>query len=284
MANPLWWLASFAARWLPAPLKRSLYKWGPVSRSIRAALNRTAPGGLTEVKVAAGVLQGTPLLLDPHSEKDYWLGTYEMDLQQAIRDWAKAGMVAFDLGANVGYTSLMLARQVGVKGMVFAFEPLPANQERLNANLALNPHLPVSLVPMAVADKSGTRTFQVHSSDDMGKLQGSVGRQTDYSNSIQVETIALDDFVSKQGQPLPDLVKIDIEGGETLALAGMERVLKKKRPLLLIELHGPEAALGVWNLLQRANYHWHRLTKGYTRIDNVGEIDWKGYVLCRPAA
>ncbi|MEX2143649.1 MAG: FkbM family methyltransferase [Anaerolineales bacterium] len=284
MANALLTLASAAARWLPAPLKRGLYQLGPLSRSLRAALNRSAPAGLVETKVAAGGLAGATLLLDLHTEKDYWLGTYEMDLQQAIRDWAKPGMVAFDLGANAGYISLMLARQLGPKGMVMAFEPLPANQERLRANLNLNPNLVVNLVPKAVAEHSGAHIFQVHTSDDMGKLQGSAGRQADYSGSIQVEAICLDDFVYKDKHSPPDLVKMDIEGGEVLALAGMKKMLNEKRPLLFIELHGPEAAREIWRLLQKANYSLHLLTKGYARIQDVDAFEWKSYVLGRPAA
>ena len=89
MANPLLSLASAAARWLPAGLKRGLYRLGPVSRGLRNALNKSAPAGLPETKVAAGLLAGASLLLDLQTEKDYWLGTYEMDLQRAIRDWVK---------------------------------------------------------------------------------------------------------------------------------------------------------------------------------------------------
>ncbi len=284
MANPLLSLASAAARWLPASLKRGLYRLGPVSRGLRAALNKSAPAGLTETTVAAGLLAGASLLLDLQSEKDYWLGTYEMELQQAIQDWVKPGMVAYDLGANAGYLSLMLARQVGAAGKVFAFEPLPANQERLHTNLALNSQLRVVLVPKAVADKSGSQTFHVHASDDMGKLQGSAGREAKYADSIQVETIALDDFVYAQKNPVPDVVKMDIEGGEVLALGGMKRLLAEARPLLFIETHGPEAAQVVWTALQKASYKVHRVSKGYPEINNVNSFDWKSYILGKPAA
>jgi FkbM family methyltransferase len=284
VANPLLSLASAAARWLPAPLKRGLYRLGPVSRGLRTALNRSAPAGLTKTKVAAGLLAGASLLLDLQSEKDYWLGTYEMELQQAIQDLVKPDMVAFDLGANAGYFSLMLAKQVGSGGSVFAFEPLPANQERLRGNFALNSQSSVVLVAKAIADKSGSQTFHVHASDDMGKLEGSVGRETTYANSIQVETISLDDFVYARNNPVPDVIKMDIEGGEVLALIGMERLLAEARPLLFIETHGPEAVQMVWAALQKASYKVHRLGNGYPEINNASSFDWKNYVLGKPAA
>jgi FkbM family methyltransferase len=282
VANPLWSLASAAARWLPAPVKRGLYKLGPLSRGLRRALNQSVPAGLAEVTVAAGGLAGARLLLDLHSEKDYWLGTYEMELQQAIHDWVQPGMVAYDLGANAGYVSLLLARQVSATGWVFAFEPLPANQERLRANMALNPELRINLIAKAVAERSGKRTFQVHVSDDMGKLQGSSGRATEYAKKIEVDVIALDDFVYKEKQIAPDLVKMDIEGGEALALQGMQRVLAEKRPLLFIELHGPDAARSVVEILKANNYTLHRLEKSYARIEDVSAKEWKHYILGRP--
>lgn len=284
MANPLLSLASVAARWLPDRLKRSLYRLGPVSRGLRAALNRSAPTGLTETKVAGGMLAGTHLLLYLQSEKDYWLGTYEMELQKASQDWVKPGMVAYDLGANVGYVSLMLAKQVGAGGKVFAFEPLPANQERLRANLGLNPQVQVRLVPMAVSDKSGSQTFQLHASDDMGKLRGSAGRPADYLGKILVEAISLDDFVFGHQNPVPDVVKMDIEGGEVLAFGGMRRLLAEVRPLLLIETHGGEAASVVWTELKKAKYGVHRIDKGYPEIKEVQDFEWKSYVLGRAAA
>ncbi|MEX2162094.1 MAG: FkbM family methyltransferase [Anaerolineales bacterium] len=283
MANPLLSLAAAAARWLPAPVKRLLYRLGPVSRGVRAALNRAAPAGLSETTVAGGALSGVKLWLDLQSEKDYWLGTYEPELQQAIRDWVTLGMTVYDLGANVGYISLMLARQVGSTGQVFAFEPLPANQERLRANLALNPQLRVELVPKAVAEKSGPRDFFVHASDDMGKLQGAAGRNTDYQGAIKVMATTQDDFVFLEQNPAPGLVKMDIEGGEAQAFLGMSRVLKEIRPIVLMELHGQDAAEAAWAVLQQAGYSLHLLTHGYPEVQRVERLNWKSYLLAKPA-
>lgn len=230
------------------------------------------------------MLAGMRLLLDLQSEKDYWLGSYEMELQQAIQDWVKPGMVAYDLGANVGYVSLMLAKQVGAGGKVFAFEPLPANQERLRANLGLNPQVQVMPVPMAVSDKSGSQTFQLHASDDMGKLRGSAGRPAKYMSNIPVETISLDDFVFGRHNPVPDVVKMDIEGGEVLAFGGMKLLLAEVCPLLLVETHGDEAASVVWADLKKARYDVHLIGKGYPEIKDEQLFKWKSYILGKPAA
>jgi len=281
VARPLLSLAATVARWLPAPLKKALYRLGPVSRGLRAALNNAAPEGLSEVSVAAGGLAGATLLLDMQTEKDYWLGTYEMDLQQAIQDWIQPGMVAYDVGANIGYVSLLLAKRVGESGQVFSFEPLPGNQERLQKNLALNPKLSVNLVHKAVADKAGKTTFLVHASGGMGKLQGSLGRNADYGNKIEVETISLDDFIYKEKNAAPNIAKIDIEGGEVQALKGMERLLKQAKPILLIELHGHESAKATWNILQGAGYDLHFMRKGYPKVAAPEDLGKKSYIVAR---
>ncbi len=283
MAKPLLSLAAAAARWLPAPLKEALYRLGPVSRGLRAALNSAAPQGLSEVTVTGGELAGAKLLLDMQTEKDYWLGTYEMNLQQAIRDWAQPGMVAYDVGANIGYVSLLLAKRVGENGKVFSFEPLPDNQERLQKNVALNPNLSVRLIPKAVADKAGETTFLVHSSGGMGKLQGSFGKNVDFATQMEVETIGLDDFVYKEKNAAPNIIKIDIEGGEVQALKGMQRLLKKAKPILLIELHGHEAAHAAWTVLREADYNLYFMRAGYPKITAPEELGKKSYVVARLA-
>lgn len=271
-----------ASRYLPASFKRALYKLGPASRGLRAALNKAAPQGLSEVVVASGGLAGTRLMLDMQSQKDYWLGTYEMELQQAVADWVRPGMIAYDLGANIGYISLLLARAVGPTGKVFAFEALPANQARLTSNLKLNSSENITLISKAVADKSGSTTFLVHSSGGMGKLSGSSGSDGDHPNNISVETVSIDDFVFQGKNPSPQLMKMDIEGGEVLALRGMLRLLKEARPMLLIELHGKQAAEAAWQTLHGANYSLQFMRKGYPRIENPQDLGKKNYVVASP--
>ena len=87
MRAPILRLAAFAARALPGPVKRLLYRARPFADVLRRQLNRAAPPGLTEVTVAGGELSGARLLLDLRSEKDLWLGTYEPELLAALLTW-----------------------------------------------------------------------------------------------------------------------------------------------------------------------------------------------------
>ncbi len=276
-------LASFLSRLLPLPLKRALYRLGPVTRAIRRALNRAAPAGLTEIEIAGGDLRGWRMALDLRAEKDYWLGTYEPALQAAIRRWVQPGWTVYDVGANVGYVSLLLARAVEQAGRVFAFEALPANQERWRRNAALNAlGARCRLVPAAVTGTSGTTRFLIGPSDDTGKAAGSAGRHLAYAESLEVPALSLDDFVYAQGNPPPNLVKMDIEGGEVLALPGMTRLLREAAPRLFLELHGPESARAAWETLTAAGYTLCRMQPGYPRLPSLEALDWKAYLVGLP--
>lgn len=275
-------LAAWAAKVLPGPVKQAIYRVKPLARAIRGSLNRAAPTGLSRVQVAAGGLAGTPLLLDLQMEKDYWLGTYEPELQSAIQKEVLPGMVVYDVGANVGYVSLLFARAVGPQGQVIAFEALPANLERIRRNLELNPAAAVKPVGVAVVDAARTVEFLVHSSGAMGKAAGSAGRkQESYAATLQIPGISLDNYIYAQSNPYPQVVKVDIEGGEVLALPGMRRLLGEVQPLIFLELHGPEAARVAWEELSAAHYRLFKMQTGEP-IPNLASLDWKAYVIARP--
>jgi FkbM family methyltransferase len=276
-------LASALARLLPVPLKRLLYRLGPLSRWIRRVLNRAAPTGLTEVTIAAGGAAGQKMRLDLQTEKDYWLGTYELDLQAAVAELVQPGWVAYDVGANIGYISLLLAQTVGQPGRIFAFEALPANIERLRAHVALNDLASrVVVIPAAVAAASQPVRFLIGPSGAMGKAEGSAGRAEGHAESLEVPGICLDDFVYREGNPAPQVIKMDIEGGEVLALKGMPRLLAEAHPLILLELHGPEAARLAWESLTAAGYHICRMARGYPCVNSLNDLDWKAYLVAMP--
>ena len=274
--------AAFAAKILPTPIKRAIYGFKPLARLIRGGLNRAAPSGLSEARVAAGGLAGFTLLLDMQNEKDYWLGTYEPELQALLHELVPPGAIIHDVGANIGYISLLLAEAAGETGRVFAFEALPSNVERLRRNLELNGMQGrVEVVAGAVGERSGPVRFLVHESGGMGKAAGSAGRDDHYEAEVQVDGLSLDEFVYQRGNPLPQVVKMDIEGGEVLALPGMRRVLAEAHPLMLMELHGPESARTAWNTLTAEGYEICWMKDGMPVIPSLEAMGWKAYIVAR---
>lgn len=276
-------LVSRVVKILPTWIKSGLYRLGPFSSIIRWFLNKMSPPGLTQVTIAGGELQGKLIYLDLQMEKDYWLGTYENDLQVTIRELVKPGWVAYDVGANIGYISLLFSRVIGENGFVYAFEANPNNIERLRENLDLNrlTHR-VKVIPAAVIDTSRRVTFLIGPSGAMGKVNGSAGRSGVHRRSIEVQGVALDDFIYLDGNHVPQVIKMDIEGGEILAFAGMSRLLEQARPLILLELHGQEAAQVAWDGLTRADYRISGMKRGFPPVHSVTDLDWKAYLVAMP--
>lgn len=276
-------IAAFFARILPTSVKKALYGFKPLAGLVRKVLNKAVPSGLSQVTIASGILEGVPMLLDLHTEKDNWLGTYEPGMQSALKELIKPGMIVYDVGANIGYVTLMLARLVGAKGKVFSFEALPDNVERLRQNLELNKfNNRVDVFPGAVTGGENEVRFLVHTSGAMGKAVGSAGRDEKYLREITVAGISLDEFVFARGNPPPQAVKMDIEGGEVMALPGMKRVLGEARPLMLMELHGPESARAAWEALTTAGYQLCEMKTGYPRVPSLDALDWKSYLVAMP--
>ncbi len=254
-----------------------------LSGFLRRTLNRAAPEGISQVVVAAGLLKGYTLNLDMQSEKDYWLGTYELELQDTLRDLVKPGMTVYDVGANIGYISLMLARLAGENGHVFAFEALPSNIQRWQENVNLNDLTGrMQLFCGAVADSNAPLRFLLHASGGMGKVVGSAGRENAYQDEIEVPGMSLDEFVFGQGNPPPQIVKMDIEGGEVLALPGMRRLLKEAHPSLVMELHGQESIRVSWEILNELGYRICRMKSGFPQVASPAELDWKAYLVALP--
>lgn len=277
-------LASFLAKIFPDSIKRYFYKNPALSEAIRGTLNRAAPKGNHRVEIAAGVNEGIQMFLDLRTEKEYWLGTYELDLQKAATDLIEVDQIIYDIGANIGYLTLMFANLIGPGGHVFAFEALPGNVDRLKENIEINGYKErVTVVNAAVTDHSEEVEFLIGPSSAMGKVQGSSGRTSiDYQDKISVEGISIDEYVEISGIPSPNIIKLDVEGGETLALRGMEKLLMNDKPVVLIELHGLESAEMCWEILQKANYRICHMEDGFPQVNSIDELDWKSYLVALP--
>jgi len=281
MSNAILKTAARAARLLPGPLRQLTYRLGPLTRLIRRTLARAAPEGLTEIEIAAGPAAGCRMVLDLQTEKDYWLGTYEPQLQQALADFAGPGMTLYDIGANIGTVSLMMASAVGETGRVFAFEALPENVERLAGHVRLNGMEDVvKVIHAAVIDAVREVRFRPGPSHATGAaVAGGTG---DPAETIAVPGLSIDHFVGDLGHPPPDLIKIDIEGGEALALPGMVGTLNLTRPVILLELHGQAAASAAWGVLKEAGYRVHKMRPAYPVIETPDDLEPKAHVLALP--
>lgn len=208
----------------------------------------------TVVTILRGPLRGKRYIADDLSGWSHLYGGWEPDACKVYRAHVRPGQVVYDLGAHAGMHTLLFSLLVGPAGRVYAFEPIPANIERIRRLIELNGLTNVTIVERAVCDRTGTAQFD----EGPNSFQGSLTALSGSTARIEVRTISLDDHID-QGHAGPDFMKIDIEGAEGPALAGFERHIERYRPLLAIDLHTPEQDLSVGAFLARHNYRVYRV-------------------------
>lgn len=140
----------------------------------------------------------------------------------------KPGMTVIDGGAHVGYYTCLAARLTGPRGLVLAFEPAPRNYELLLANVWRNGFTNVLCFPWAVTDAAGFAELHLG-----GSNTGDNRLHTSSENRerVTVRTVALDDLESLR--PPVDVVKLDVQGSEEAAIAGMSRLLEASPDVLV---------------------------------------------------
>lgn len=198
-----------------------------IGKLIRLPLKVLAPN--TQIRVIQGGLKGAKWIVGS-SNHGCWLGTYEYRKQRLFTQNVKRGYVVYDLGAHVGFYSLLASRLIGPEGFVYAFECLPRNIQFLRQHLVLNDTRNVRVFEYAVSDKSGMMKFLEDRCSSKGCLSTEGG--------LEVKTVKLDELYSEKMVRLPDLLKIDIEGGEYTALLGAENILLKAHPTIFLATHG----------------------------------------------
>ncbi len=149
----------------------------------------------------------------------------------------KEGDVVFDIGANIGFYTLLFSKLVGEEGKVYAFEPDPENFSILKKNIEANNINNVILINKAVSDKNEEVDFYINQSNTSGNSMFKENLNQIASSSIKVEAISLDKYFKNNIKV--DFVKIDIEGAEVRALKGMEKILAKSGNLILITEFAP---------------------------------------------
>lgn len=170
------------------------------------------------------------------------LGLQEVEQSRCLTNLLRAGQVFFDVGANVGFYSLLGARLVGRGGRVIAFEPMPRNLAFLYRHVRLNRAENVTILPLACAEVLSTELFIAGKNHALGRLEGSScepERSPPQSPGLLVATISLDAAAGELGLR-PDVIKIDVEGAELRVLEGAAHILTQVRPVLLLSVHSDQ--------------------------------------------
>jgi FkbM family methyltransferase len=191
-------------------------------------------------------------------------GDYERRTSGVIKARLKPGCTFVDVGANIGYFTLLGSRTVGRRGSVIAFEPLPATRKRLERNVHLNGATNIEIHCAAASDCNGSATFYEGPSDHLG--QSSLRKLVEVQrrpSAIQVPTTRLDDVLRSR---TVDLIKIDVEGAEVRVLMGFQDVLTRDRPDIIVEvtdaflLEMGASAHELCAMLRRLGYSMFKIT------------------------
>lgn len=155
---------------------------------------------------------------------------FEVDL---FRQTVRPGMTVLDIGANLGYYTLLAGRLVGPTGKVYAFEPDPRVVSHLDANVRANGLGNVVVLARAASDRPGIRDLQLSRTPSYSGLYANEGMGS-IVGTASVETVAVDDVLPHEAV---DVVKLDVEGEERAALRGLVRSLgRSSDPHLFLEL------------------------------------------------
>ena len=170
-----------------------------------------------------------------------WLGTYELEKQKLLERIVQPGMTVYDIGAQAGFYTFLCSKLVGDTGRVIAFEPSISEARYLLEHVRINQLANVSIVQAAVGASTSLSGF----SSDRAICQN---RLTAENDKLLVPVISLDSVTL----PPPDVIKMDIEGGESDALKGARTLLVKHKPMFCSPYTAPNTRLlsGISSLMR----------------------------------
>lgn len=237
-------LAIAAAKSVPAPIRRFLHS----NHTLYHASTRLFASlvGKSAVTIPEGPMQGIRLVPSEHTSHAHLRGVYEIDVLAALDRLVKPGMVCYDLGASIGYLTLLMARRAK---RVCSFEPAPHARAEMERHIAANGFTNIEIFPTPLSGDVREVEFAI-----TGAAYGSGiahQQQSDWP-VLKMKTSTLDAFTSLQ--PAPDFLKIDIEGEEAVLFDGAKKTLEHFRPLILCELHSHDAAKAVLAALAPYQY------------------------------
>lgn len=193
------------------------------------------PGNERPIRSIVDYDRGLAINVDTRSFLEWYIffyGAFRPEVSKLLNRMLRPGHVAFDIGANIGMHTIIMANCVGPTGKVHCFEPDPHPLGRLKRNLALNGLDFVECHQAALSAKSETRRFFLHD-ETIGNFANAslhaanVGKETE---AIDVEVLSLDDFIARNPIPRLDVIKLLAQGEEWNVLQGARATIAKYRP------------------------------------------------------
>ena len=219
------------------------------------------------------------MLLNPteHIQQQlFWYGYYEKELGELLKKIVRPGDVFLDLGANIGYFSLLVANNSpAIK--IISFEPVADLFQKMNDNISLNNIKNISTINAAVGEINEEKELYIAAPDNLG--MSSFKQPQNYAGKKEkVKLVAIDDWFKTSGLSKIDIVKLDIEGSEFAALNGMKEVIQKQKPVLIAEVN-PETLLmfklkpsDIYDYLKQLNFVGFLILEN-GRLEHLGQVE-----------
>lgn len=262
-----------ASRAVPQSVRSGLAS-SSYSHLVRKVLNWVSGESNPVVRIG-GPLGGQSMRVNWALHKTYVFGTYEPGVVKGLEELIRPGWTALDVGANIGYLTLLMANRVGPQGKVIAFEPLAENFRILQENIKLNGHANVVAENLALLGRA--ERIELRSATP-GAITWVASVRIDQNSAVEsqsVEAVTLDEYVQKKGIAKVDFLKIDVEGAEASVLEGATNVLNRDQPTLLIEMH----ELGRFKEQHPAIL---KLREHNYKLKSLGMREWQEHFIAEP--
>ncbi|MFC1902647.1 FkbM family methyltransferase [Chloroflexota bacterium] len=162
-------------------------------------------------------------------------GGYEELTTELFKQVINEGDIVVDVGANIGHFTLLASRLVGKEGRVYAFEPETFNHSLLVRNIELNEYQNITVEQKAISNTTGTIKLFI---DNENPGAHTIRRYSSKKEFIEVKSLTLDDYFKARERTI-NVIKMDIEGAETTALLGMERIIRENENLKIFTEFAP---------------------------------------------
>lgn len=157
---------------------------------------------------------------------------YEPNQTEIVKKYVHEGDIVIDIGAHVGYYTLLMAQLVGENGKVYSFEPDPVNFQLLKKSVEINGFENVVLIQKAVSNI--TDKVKLFLGDDDSAINRIYDAKLgDAKESIDVESVTIDEYF-KENDELINFIKLDSEGSEVKIINGMKQFLSRNKKLVMM--------------------------------------------------
>ncbi len=229
-------------------------------------------------KILLGSLRGARYTIDPSANLRDWIGVFnEPHLQRLLKRHLRHGDTVMDIGANWGFFTLLMARQVGDEGRVLAFEAVPKTAVMLERHLEANRVTNVEVFRKAVSNREGTVTLRVPSGGRNYSMASLHWHKSDPDAVlVEAESMVIDRH-PEISAARPRFIKIDVEGAEGEVISGMSELLRRHRPTLFVECSeiGRES---VWGRMRELGYRCHRAVGPAEEITDFADYRHADYL------